>query len=183
MPVTPSGIYSLPVVYGENLLASSATFRTLVGAADADEAKAHIYYEQTIDREDEEQPGQIVCPRPRAILYPDEGDTARRFGVGEWQPTGVLIADLELVIPDVYFVEWNKQNTAEWKSTIKEQKLWLWNQLGAIRQELQDNSGGHDASGNSYLNAQPITGRIGPIPPRNNKAENWGFLRLEMGWV
>lgn len=183
MSETASGTYSLPVVYTENLLASSATFRALVGAATPAEAKEHIYYDQTIDYTDEENPEEIVCQRPRGILYPDEGDGITRFGFAEWQYSNRMIVDLELVIPDEYLIQWTKQTTAEWKAANKNAKLWLWNQLGLIRDELKENSGGHDADDNPYLNTNAILATAGPIPPRTDSGETWGAVRYVLGWI
>lgn len=183
MTVTPSGSISNPAQYAVNLLASSATFRTLTGAADEDAAKAFIHMGDTIDCKDDEDPTEIVCPRPRGIVYPDEGQDDQRVGIGEWISTGIIGMDIELVIPTAYVIDWTEDSTATQKTKKQDASLWLWNQLGAIKGEMMTNSGGHDADDNPYLNATQITATIGPIPPRTDSGETWGMIHFSLAWV
>jgi hypothetical protein len=182
MAETASGSIALPVQYAANLVASSATFRTLTGAADATAAKAHIYFGETIDYTDDEDPEEIVCERPRALVYPDEGQDNERIGAGEWLQTNRVMLELELVIPAAYVINWNSDTTAEQKQKKKDANLWLWNKLGAIQDEMIVNSGSHDGS-NPYLNVRQFTLSAGPIPPRTDSGETWGAARFTMSWV
>jgi len=182
MPVTPTSSISLPVQYAANLLASSATFRTLVGAADATEAKEHIYFGNTIDFLDDVTK-EIVCARPRAIVYPDEGQEDEAMGPGEWLQTNRVALELELVIPDDYLIDWNVDLAATQKQKKRDANLWLWNKLGEIKEEMKTGRGSSDGAGGLYLNAVKFTMEAGPIPPRTDSGETWGAVRFSLSWV
>lgn len=76
MPVTPTGPLSEPLEYLRASLAASATFQTLVGAANATEALDAIYYHAPPPPADgsEYTPEYLSAFRPCAVVsYPESG--------------------------------------------------------------------------------------------------------------
>lgn len=183
MAVTPSGSISQPLQFAKNLLANSATFRTLTGAADVAAAKAFIHLGDTIDYDSEEDPTEIVCPRPRGIVYVEEGQNDEAMGPGEWLTTGVIGMDVELVIPSDYVIDWTQDNESTQRSKKEDTYLWLNNQLGAIKDEMKENRGVNVDDSSPCLNATSITASVGPIPPRKDSGETWGCIRFSLAWV
>jgi len=183
MTVTPVNSISLPVQYAANLLSSSATFRTLTGAANETEAKEFIHLGDTIDFTDDDDPEQIVCPRPRGIVYPEENQDDLRQGPGEWISKGAIAMEIELVVPTTYKINRNEDDAATQRQKKRDANVWLWNKLGAIKDEMMVNSGQCDADGNPYLNVLNFSASNGPGPPRSDSGETWGWIKWVLEWV
>lgn len=146
---TPSGIVSLPMTKLADLLANSATFQDIVGATTAANALERIHYFEASDEETEENSGQLIHPRSRAIIdgLPRNWER-RRDGAGEWSGTAGLVLSLELSLP------------SEYSDSPKEEAIWFGNKLGAIVSEMEvlTESG-------LYYDMQRISAINGPGPP------------------
>ena len=103
------------------MLAASATWQTLCGVADADEAAQPIaiYYGEEID-----------LPFPRAIVNDtSEGGSKvrRRVGLATWGMDGTVNITFEIEIP-----------VSAGATNLEEEGNWFTSQLGAIVKELED---------------------------------------------
>jgi hypothetical protein len=157
---TPSGLISVPTVALARLVASAPTFQDLV---DSDEVGAldSIHYEEVDDSPtDLSDPAggdvEIANPPPRAIIYWPLGWSTMREGPGVWRDPGMLELAFELPIPD----EFLKANTGSYRSEF----LYVANTVGAIIDEMRDNSGGDDGDGNPLLNANRFEFTHPPMP-------------------
>lgn len=133
MPVTPTGIYSLPLEHLKNMLADSATFQSWVSAANATEAKDNIHL-VGIDDENANSPYATI----------DHGDSWNiekiAGGMGNhYIDSGTLRLYMESDIP------------ASLKSTIGDAKIDFTNNIGAIVDEMLKLAGS-----DTYLNIQRI---------------------------
>jgi len=138
-----SGIRSKPLFKLAQLIAASATFQAVVGAADAAEALASIQILEATDRDDEH-------PRPRAIVKLGADFSSQRVGVGTWNAAGTV---------EVCF-EFNRADTT---ATHAENLLAFADKVGAILTECSALAGIGDAGdGESYLNVVEWTAQNGP---------------------
>ncbi len=103
---SPLGSLSLSLQYAKQMLAASATFRTLVGAADQAEAEAKIYLEglpEPADNADVYSESELAAYRPYAIVWGDEsgGLAKRRIGAAAWEDSGRTVLLIGQAAPDV----------------------------------------------------------------------------------
>ncbi|MHC4253761.1 MAG: hypothetical protein ACYS9X_31995 [Planctomycetota bacterium] len=132
MAETASGAVSLPLENGRTLLAGSARFRTLVGAADAAAAKAYIHIAPVAG---------ATWQRPRALITHSGLDhelVARGLGNG-FAEEGELTIVIEADISEAYRDEGQEENAY----------LEFTNALGAIITEMRTLAGTQ-----TYLDAQ-----------------------------
>lgn len=161
---SPTGLIGVSIVALARLLAASTAFRTLVGAASADEALPFIYYLEASDAVvSGVTPPRLIEPRPRAIIANTGKLTTSRIGSGGWREEGDLLLSLELPIPAAYLGDW------------REEALWAGNTVGAIWKDVQDNSGGSDGT-NPYLNVTMIDWdqELAPCEPSQGTEYFWG---------
>lgn len=129
MPVTASGPLSLPFQFAAFLLASSATFRALAGAADATEALESICFPfRDVETDGYQIPGAIICHPDGAIQFRE------RMG----REAGKLCLILSAAIPEE-FVGDPQNDYLDWL-----------NKCGAILNEMLNNAGTPTGSGNFY---------------------------------
>lgn len=151
MPVTATGIFSLPLYYGRKTLAGAATFRSLVGAVDATAAEKWIF-------EGEVDENLVTDESPRAIMAIDSGHRFSRISTTGWQGQGPLLMVLEVPTP------------AKYRDSRRDARVWWLNTVGAIIAEMQALAG---VAG--YLNiiefAEENTGRADP--KEENGADFW----------
>src|SRR5687768_7428550 len=106
-----------------NLTASSATFRSLVGAASESAALQgdHILWPETIERVED---GEIAEPPPHAIIGPGSAGGVDLRGPGNWTDFGILFWALELVVP------------VQYAEVPRDRLTWFQNAYGAILREM-----------------------------------------------
>jgi hypothetical protein len=120
MPVTVSvadSSFARPLEVLRHTLANSATFQSVVGAEDADEAKAKILYFWADDEDEAQQ-------QPRAIVRGVNEDEAAKVSTTGYEFTGPMVVVFEFPIPEAYLD--NHQDAG----------LDFLNKLGAIRGEM-----------------------------------------------
>lgn len=117
------------------LVASSATFQTLVGATGEDaaalEASAleHVYWLSAIDRQSDIT-GDVEHPRPRAIV--SELQLSRtEVGTACWTTRGTLVLTLEANEPETI--------SGGDVDEIRDRDDWWAHQYGAILDEMEEN--------------------------------------------
>lgn len=118
MPVTPSGIISLPLQYLAELLAASAVFQVWTGAANETEALDSIHY---VGRAD---PAALARPYAIASFAADSGTMNRQAG-GVGSSFGIS--------GGVGLILFNDVNAA---LSIEDQVLAFANKVGAILAEM-----------------------------------------------
>jgi len=127
------------------IVASSATFRTITGAANATAALAFVYYpyadDQLVDIDEMALRGDdagtaITDTRPRCIVNPGEDWRYERAGMQHWRGQGNCFVSFEFLPTDL-------------KATRATQILEYMDNVGEILEEIMVNSG------NSYDSAQP----------------------------
>lgn len=161
------GLLGIPVMALARLLASSATFRGVVGAVTPAEAiDQHIYFLEVEDDADQqanpEEP-KLKNARPRAIIDLGDGWSTSRHGPGTWEDAGGLLLTFEFVPPK------------EFEERRNEEAIWFLNKVGVILDEMRLSSGGSDADGNPYLNATRFTNElIGPCARSDEVEHFWG---------
>lgn len=152
MSVTASGQVAKPLYKLAELVASSATFRTEVGAASAAAALAYIFYPEADDTSDSTE------IRPRCIIGPGQSRSASKTGTGLWEKAGELWLCFEFLVT----------SGATGKA---EELLQFANKTGAIMAEMEANAGNFpDASAESYLDMIGWEEAEGPgrCDPREN---------------
>lgn len=148
MPVSATSIVAKPQQYLANLVAASATFRTVVGAANATEALKSIHWPEASDRLDDD--GRMEHPRPRAIIQAGPDHALQRKGPGHWWDRGCLLLTFEFLIPPPQ------------RTNIKDALFWFENQYGAILDEMMD---AVDLQNGTYLHAHTFELESGPDYP------------------
>jgi hypothetical protein len=148
---TETGLLAIPLVALSRLIASSATFRTLVSAATATLALNHIYYQEVSDVLSDVDPPTMLFPRPRALCYLAENFQFTRTGPGSWEQTGSVCFAIEATPPAPYLGD------------LRGEAVWFLNQVGSIVEEMSANSGGTDGT-NPYLNVIDFQIVNGPMP-------------------
>ncbi|HEY2840544.1 MAG TPA: hypothetical protein VGJ26_15415 [Pirellulales bacterium] len=154
---------SRPIEALVNTLADSATFRSLVGAVDADGAKTKIFYPAVDDSLDSSD--NLINGRPRAIINPPTSWMKSRLG-GDYQCVGNVWLSFEIdPIGD----------------TFEEQAMNLCNTLGAIIDEMWDLA---ESRSGPYLNIVEIALADGPGPntPENDRGESFQGAIYSIGW-
>jgi len=117
------------------LVAASATFQSVVNAADATEALAHVYITQASDDQDDEEPLRLRNPRPRAIVR--TSGFSVDYGVGELKEQFTLELSLE-------FPPSTEATGGTPGRNIADETTWFDNQWGAIVSEMVVLSGQSD---------------------------------------
>lgn len=114
--------------YLANLVASSETFRAVVGAADQAAAHAFIHWPETVDRVDED--GVMQHARPRCLIGPWDAGGLESKGPGDYWDYGTLQLCFEFEVPTVH-------------ATSKKAALrWFQNRYGNILMEMMQNRRG-----------------------------------------
>lgn len=140
-----SGNFRLIIEAGRTLLADSAAFRTLVGAANQAEALAYI----NRDAIDANEDGSEI-DLPFARVWVEESDS-EEIALGTWNETGVLHIGIEARAPGSY-------------AAASDGEAWAANTLGDIIDEMKTlvSSGG-------YLTARRFS-REHPGRPQSDQA-------------
>lgn len=148
MALSVTGILS-QVWRGKQLLAASATYQSLVDAADATEALDTIHAYEVADSD-----FSIPCAR-----VDRGGDWMRgRNGIGLFKATGSIVFDLWFVIPDQYGDEpiVTRSDQIDWVDIV----------AGQIIGELESLQGtGQLSDGKTHLSFTAITVTDGPFLP------------------
>ena len=133
MPVTATGQVAKPLYKLAELVASSATFRTEVGAASAAAALAFIHYPYADDTSDS------TATKPRCIIGLGQSRDSIKEGTELWVKTGELWLAFEFLV-------------TSGASGDAEELLQFANKTGAILAEMEANAGNFpDTSTESYL--------------------------------
>lgn len=142
MSITATGIYKQPDLM-RYLVAASATFQSLVGAADTAQALAYTVA-HGVQLSD-------VAP-PRCIIERGEDFNRRQVGTGVWAMETMLVLSFELEIP-----------LSAGAVNREDEHNWFMNQIGAIQSEMEANSGqGEPVAGSTHLNVQEFSLMDGP---------------------
>ena len=107
-----------------DLIASSATFRIIVDADDATEAKSFIHPWEAYDEDLEDE--TPTAPRPRVLLSYDDNYTSKR-NISGWGAGYIVRAEFELVPDD--------------EDTDAEAYTWFMDKMQLIVNEMQANEG------------------------------------------
>lgn len=170
MTVTATGLFNQPqrLAY---LLAASATWRSLCGAASATAALEYIKVDKA-DRAESERhnyPCAIV-----GWLDPDHFGV-RKVGIGEWSISGTLTMSLEVEVP------------AEYPKNSADTHNWFMNQVSAIISEMQALAGaGEPVSGETHLNVTEFARNEGPWEYVDDEVEILdpdNFTQLHVCWI
>lgn len=114
------------------LLAASARFQTLVGAANATEAKDHIYIGEARDKVDRDSTGDLTDPRPRAIIE-YAAESHHNSSTASFLVQGTLALTLELELPsDADFTVLGGT-----LGVPTDEHTWVMNQVGKILSEMK----------------------------------------------
>lgn len=161
MSVTPVSRLSLPLQNAENLLADSTTFRSLMGADSAANAKARIFWYET---DDEHVSAQATFPRT-IISYAPNGMVINRISTSGWNGGGPIEVRIEA-------------ETAQ--STLQDGiKDWL-NKIGAIMEEIAALS--HGGTG-QYLDLTKVyVMDVGRMDNARNNGETLYGVCLVIEW-
>jgi hypothetical protein len=130
------------------LVASSPTFRSVVGSNTEDDALQHVYFLEASDREGE------VDPMPRAIVAITEFVIENRSS-GGWWGEGSLALVFEFQPPPQY------------ADNIADGYIWFCNTIGEIVKEMSEFSEANVSGGSGtgvYLNAREFRVLEGPAP-------------------
>lgn len=95
----PSNLFLDPINNLQTLLATTARWQALTGAADVAGAKEFIHKGSALDTDKH--------PRPRSIIGPREGRSLERTSTTGWFLDGPLFWELELETPDEYIGDHN----------------------------------------------------------------------------
>ena len=162
MTLAASGLVSIPLDALRRLIASSATFRTVTGAADATAAIEFIHVINASDEVTETDDCTIVDPRSRAIII-HLSEERTNSGQGEWLGEGTIGIAFEFLRSDIYKPT-KDDDLASAKDKDDDAMTEFTNNLGAIKSEMETNSGGSDGT-NGYLNMVGMALDDGPWPP------------------
>lgn len=178
--------------FAANLLADCPTFReVIIGATDPADAKAKIYYQETladvdpdaaVEYEDEPQPE--LEPRPYAVILDIDGQrTRRRVGVGEWSGEGRLTVVIETPIPNDLIVDWQQDGSAEKRDKFRRRRRWGLEVAGKIEAEIAERSGRHSADGDPFLNVHEIELIVPPADPSpDDDEQNYIGFAYSLAW-
>lgn len=143
MTIAASGNYAKTLDNGRNILAGSATFRSLMGVTTAAEAKAKIWWEITDDVNQ-----YMQSQMPRAIVQYGDGYRVARGSTSSWRSSGPIQCAIEVAIP------------AEYVDNLQDGGMWFSNQISAVIDEIKTLSVSkvEDTlnAGNTYLNVKEI---------------------------
>lgn len=161
MSVAPEGNLSLPLHYLKETIAASARFQSIVGALDANEAKASIIKFWA----DESKAAHAM---PRCVVRNLNEDEAVRSTTSGWNFTGPLMMYFEFPIP------------AEHQDDHEDAGTWFANQVGVIRQEMRNAA---VANPDQYLNIQKIElVDLGEGKPDENEGTPWWGAEFHVHW-
>jgi hypothetical protein len=150
-----TSLYKQPLAALQRLIASSPTFQTVVGEIDATHAANHVFFQETNDTLDPNAPANApnyLDAMPRAIVYLEKGTRAIRQGPGNWRFPNRLGMAFQFTVPSAN------------RGTSIAEANWFLGLAEAIVQELCNNSGLSDGSGNPYLDASSFAIINGPMP-------------------
>lgn len=138
---TATSIFVKPLALMAQLVASSATFQDIVDAATEAEALNFVHYPLASDQRDSET-GQMVSPRPRAII--DWGDSYdwSNVGTGEWRCNGSVLISFEFPV------------LAEDDGSFKDEAIEFGEKVGSILSEMAVNV---ESGSGTYANARAFT--------------------------
>ncbi len=148
-----SGLRSKSLFKLAQLIAASATFQAIVGAADAAAALAFVQILEATDKDDEH-------PRPRAIVKFGSDFASQKLGTATWNSGGTVEVCFEFLPADA-------------GETRAENLLAFANEVGLILSECSDLAGQGDAGdGETYLNVVEWTSQNGPPEFSDPQHEN-----------
>ncbi len=171
----PAGALSLPEEYLRAMLADSAAFRTLCGAADAAGALDHIYRDGLPPPADgrEFTPAELSALRPHAIIFLADSDglTLDRDSAEGFLASGRAMIALERDCPSSLGDEPTSDANRQWKNII-----------GQIMYDLCDLTA---EAKPGYLQLTRIRLHLGPFWPEKKDAIAQGLWQgavLEVRW-
>lgn len=179
MVLEPTGLLSIPLDAAERLIASSATFQTMTGAANETDALAFVHIAEASD---EILPdGLPAHPRPRAIVWYGDNMVREKIGVGDFAGKGSMLIAFEAVRSSTYAVA-EDDTPVEEKAKDDDALREFTNNLGAVVKEMENNSGGSDGT-NGYLNNTGTSVLAAPQETLGNSEEEYFYLLLSMEFV
>lgn len=144
------------------LIASSATFRDLVGAATEALALDYVHIAEAVDDPDEEDSTNITDRRPRALVHMT-GFAAPLVGVGETTDQYTFVVSFEFPPPD-------DVTLGQLGLHLSDESTWFDNQWSQIVEEMKTNNGGTNAASEGYFFFTNI--ELADGPNRNNPDED-----------
>jgi hypothetical protein len=170
MMITATGILQPPdmLIY---LIGSSTTWQSLCGV-DSEAESRDFCHLIVYDTEDVDAP---IAKYPRAIVNYLDNDafSFNRIARAYVAAAGTLSLAIELQLPSGY--------------TRPEEETWFRNQIGAIIDEMLENSAeGEPIAGYTHLNVTGITRGEGPYYPDDNEVELQDpemFEQQRVAWV
>lgn len=188
MALLESGPLANTYLFSKNLLAESATFRNVVlPGVTVPVAKDSIFYRETLEKVDLElhvdpDPGPALEKRPHGTIY-QQDRTLTRSGIGEFMNEGTMIFAIEMLTPAEFIVDWVNDDSDTKRSKFRDKVIFGLNTAGQIEQDIKDNSGGSDASGNIFLNVQDFVLLEEPQDPQEGETdENYIGWRYSATW-
>ena len=170
---SPTGLFTGSIAGVIEMIAASETFRGLVGAASAEEAKAsRIHWPVANDRRDDDD--QMLCPRPRAIVNPANRRTWDQGGTRSWADNGNCFVSFEF-LPSPECLGNREDEMAEFLERTEK-----------IVREVADLAGLDLPDGSAtYLNVQRFNLVNGPgeCERQNNNDELYYGVTFELSWL
>lgn len=161
MTLAATGLYSLPVHYGRLTLAASATFRDLVGAADADAALAKIHHGEI----DEDNP---LLGMPRCLLNVTGEMEGEKVSTTGFLHKGQLELVIEVETPEAY----------KGPAGRRDARTWFQNAIGAIASEIEALAGQ-----GGYLNILKWNDKnCGRADPKDNNGKEYYVAVIYWDW-
>jgi hypothetical protein len=167
MPETATGIHMKSLDRVQRLLAASATFQDLVGAADADEALLSVHCPEATDED----------VRPYAIVGPAPDWRTRKVGTAMWASEGEAQITIEASVPEAH------------SESTKDELVYFKNRADGIVTDMQVLAGrGESVPGESHINLIRMTiedlGRVDVSElPHNALGDQtsvwWTVIRVE----
>lgn len=153
-----------------DLVAASATFQTIVGAANAAVAAGSVYWPEASDVDSS---GDLTDARPRAVISPNEDFGVRRISVGQHrEASGSLLLTFEFL-------------PANAAATLQTNYETFTNNVGDIIDDMFDLGNTDKPTGNTtYMNITDATIVVGPqwfFDSDYDPQDHFGVV-LQMRW-
>jgi|GEM_PF-4190850 len=123
------------------LVAASATFRSVLAVASPRQALEHIHFPYAEDRIDPADPTRLLDPRPRCIINPCPGFARKKLGTSFGSSDGFLCLVFEFLPDSIYAGDRDAELAA------------FMEQIGQIMDEIEHKAGQDKAAGEAvYTN-------------------------------
>jgi hypothetical protein len=161
----PYNIMTGPINDGRTLLANSASFRTLVGAADVTAALTHIFRAGIPE-------SVLLSSRPYALLMQGSQRNLSQNSSDNYANSGSLYLHIEVDVPEAH----RGDTPQKWE----EAELWFFGQLGTIISEMLvlAQTGGYLAVNEVRF----IAVGVRPHPTERETVGDHFWTRIELLW-